>query len=236
MLALTTACHEAVTPPKPVDPPITFRAPELIVSDTATADGASVLPIAVAIDTTTPPDKRAIVLNTTSGVFAATNTATTTVNPDADGIARSLLRAPADSTSVLVTATVNGMTSSRTIVYHRAAPDAIDVVPDQFALQAGSGHELQLTAYLRRVVGKPSPGLRVTFTAVDSVPPHLARGAFLPTVAVSDANGLATARYTLPDTTQRSPVIVRATVNPSGVFGETMIKIIGTASSVDSTP
>lgn len=223
IVATAVGCYEVKTPVEP--DPLPIRSPELQLPDTGTADAASVLPLTVVIDTATPSDKRAITLTTTAGAFAATGNQLTTVTPDASGTARSLLRAPSDSTSVIVSATVNGITVSRTVVYRRAMPEFVDLAPARFDLQAGSGHELLLTATLRRLVGKPSTGLRVAFSAVDSAPPRQPRGAFLPATATTGASGVATTRFTVADTTVRGPLLLRATVVEAPVSAEAVVRI-----------
>jgi hypothetical protein len=218
VVALTLACYEVTAPPPR---PLALQLP-----DTGTADGASLLALAVVIDTATPADKRTVALTTSAGTFATSGAATATAAPDAAGIARTLLRAPADSTSALVTATVNGATASTVVVFRRAMPDAVDVLPAQLTLAAGAGHELTVTATLRRAVGKPSPAIRVTFSAVDTTEAHAARGAFLPVTAMSDANGVATTRFSMPDTSYHGPLVVHATVAPAGTAGEAVIQIV----------
>jgi len=218
LAALIAACYESTIP---ASRPVLLQLP-----DTGTADGASLLALTVAIDTTTPADKRTVALTTSAGTFATGNAATATATPDAGGIARTLLRAPADSTTAIVTATVNGATASTLVTFRRAMPDAVDVVPAQPTLTAGAGHELTVTANLRRTVGKPSPALRVTFTTADTTATHGPRGTFLPTTAVSDANGVATARLTIADTAYHGPLALRATVAPSGTAGEAVVQIV----------
>ena len=228
ILALCLGCYEVVTPVDP--PPHILAAPKLELPDTGTADAASTLPLTVAIDTATPADKRSITLSTTAGAFATSNSQSTTLTPDATGIANSLLRAPADSTAVIVTATVNGVSVSRTVTYRRAMPDVVDVVPDQLELDVASSRELALTAYLRRTVGKPSPNLRVAFTAVEANAAGKSVGAFIPSTAVSDGNGVATTKFTLTDTSMRGPIRIRASVAQTIVIGETMVTLIGAPS------
>lgn len=222
---VSVACYEAIAPVEP--PPVGIRSPELQLPDTGTADGASLLPLTVVIDTATPIDKRSIVLGTTGGLFAGTGTITTSVSPDALGVAHSLLRAPTDSTTVIVSATVNGVTVSKSATYRRAMPDLVDVVPGQLVLDVASTNELALTATLRRTVGKPSPNLRVTFTAFEGSLAGKPIGAFLPATAVSDANGVTTSKFFLADTAKRGPIVIRASVDPAKVSGDATIAVTG---------
>jgi hypothetical protein len=219
------ACYEVVTPPEPIPPGI--RAPELQLPDTGTADAASLLPLTVVIDTATPSDKRTITLSATAGAFAASGNQGTTLIPDATGSAHSLLRAPGDSTAVIVTATVNGISVSRTVTYRRAMPDVVDVVPATLVLDVAATNELALTAHLRRTVGKPSPNLRVTFAAYDGTLAGKPIGAFLPPTAVSDDKGVATTKFAIADTSKRGPIVIRASVGPVNVTGETTVSVVG---------
>ena len=121
---------------------------------------------------------------------------------------------------------MNGTMATRLMTFRRAMPDVVDVVPAQLTLTTGTGHELAVTATLRRTVGKPSPGLRVTFTSADTTEAHGPRGAFLPATTVSDANGIATTRFSIADTSYHGPLTLRATVAPSGIIGETVIQVV----------
>lgn len=212
------ACYDATIP--------AVRPIILQVADTGTADGASLITIAVVIDTMIPPGKRTVTLTTSAGVFAISGTATATTEPNESGVARTLLRAPNDSTTALVGATVDGTTATKLLTFRRAMPDVVDVAPAQLTLTSGTAHELTLSATLRRVVGRPSPGLRVTFTSADTTEVHSPRGAFLPAITVSDANGIATTRFSIADTSYHGPLTLRATVAPSGIIGETVIQVV----------
>jgi hypothetical protein len=216
--ALLPACYDAITPP--------HRAPTLILPDTGSADGASLLAVTVTIDTAgIPSNKRAIALTTTAGTFTAGGTNAATLAPDVSGAAVALLRAPSDSTTAVVAASVNGETVFRTVVFRRAFPDRVDVVPDQPSLRAGSGAELPLTIYLRRTVGIPSPGTRVELTSANVSSDSISTGRFLPAAMTSDATGVLRARFTAPDTTYRGPVRLRATVAQSGLSGDAVIQL-----------
>lgn len=215
---LAAACYEPTRPP--------HHPPQLIVSDTGTADGASLLPVGALIDTgSTPTDKRVITLATTAGVFTTSGTATTTIAADVDGRALVLLRAPVESTTASVAAAVNGETVAHTIVFHRALPVDIDVVPDSLALHARSGAALGVTVYLRRPVGVPSAGLRIGLSSV-AFDDSSAVGAFLPAVLLSDASGVLHARFIVADTTHRGSIHLRATFAESGISGDAVVQLL----------
>lgn len=216
--ALLCACYEVIVPPA--------RAPSLTIPDSGTADGASLSTIAIRIDTgAVPADKRSITLSTTAGTFTASGSGSATLTPDITGAATAFLRAPADSTTALITATVNGTTISRTMVFSRALPERVDMVPDRFALDVGLGHELSITVYLRRSVGMPSSGSRVTFRSAYVSDTVASLGLFLPVTATSDASGVVRTRFTMPDTTRTGPLLLRATAESSGLSGDATIQL-----------
>lgn len=218
VVVLVAACYEVIVPPG--------RAPSLITPATGTADGASLLTVVTKIDTgSVPTDKRAVTLSTTAGAFTASGNSTATLTPDIAGAATALLRAPADSTTALITATVNGAAVSRAIVFSRALPERVDVVPDRFSLGVGLSHELAVTVYLRRSVGTPSPGARVSFGSTYVSDTSSSAGLFLPLAATSDASGVVRTRFTMPDTTRTGPLLLRATIESSGLAGDATIQL-----------
>jgi hypothetical protein len=224
LLLLTTlvmsACYEATSP-------VRARL-ALILPDTGTADGASLLHVSAIVDTTgLDASKRSIALTTTGGVFTMSGTASATMAVDARGQVLALLRAPSDSTTVLVTATSNGESTTHEIVFRRAMPDRIELVPDQSLLVAGPGHTLMLAATVRRVVGTPSTGLVLVFTADSTASTGRITSVFLPSTATTDASGVVHVQMTVPDTAARGPLIVRATVSAAGVTGAVTVNLTG---------
>lgn len=212
-------CYDVAAPAR--------RATILTLPDTGTADGASLLLVGVTIDTTgLPADERIVTLNTTAGVFKASGSGVASVTPDATGSAIALLRAPTDSTLALVTATVGKEAVLRTVTFHRALPDRVEVVPAQLAVGAGTGHQLALTIYLQRAVGTPSPGAHVMLHSAGPSPADSAPGVFLPAELTSDATGMLHATFATRDTSYRGPVTLRATVAPiGGVSGEATVVV-----------
>lgn len=216
---VVSGCYE-------VTPPI-HRALTLTMPDTGTGDGASLLLIQASLDTTgVVAAKRSITLTTTAGVFTASSTASAMLVPDQAGTAVALLRAPADSTVALITATANGETVTQLLGYRRALPDRVELLPDQLSLSPGPGNALAVTVQLRRTVGIPSAGLQVVFGTDSLADGSSIRGAFLPASATSDASGIVRTRFSALDTAARGPVTLRATVVKSGISGAAVIQIV----------
>ena len=217
------ACYEPTLPtPQPL---------QIISADTGTADGASLTAITVLVDTLIPSDKRSVSLATTAGVFTSGGQATATLLPDADGKARAFLRAPSDSTTALLTATVNGSSASSLIIYRRAQPQSLTLEPAQYAIKVSSATEVAVTATLLREVGTPSAPMTVVFTVADTGAVPSTRGVFLPVSVQSSSTGVAKTRFTLADTSYRGPLVLRATALPSGITDTVSIQIVGDASS-----
>jgi hypothetical protein len=188
--------------PLPTPRPLSVELPE-----SAIADGATLTPVVVHVDTTLAVDKRIVVLTTTAGSFVGDASA---VVPDAGGTALALLLPPNDSTIAIVRAKANGVVSVAHIIFRRARPESIDLLVGAFTLKAGIDNELTVTAKVRRAVGTPSPGAVVSFAATDGSANHKPVGTFLPATAVVDAQGVATVRYTSADSTMRGPVTIQA--------------------------
>jgi hypothetical protein len=117
-------------------------------------------------------------------------------------------------------------TASRAIIFQRALPDRVDVIPDQLALRAGIATSLPITIQLQRAVGTTSPGVRVTFGSIGTTPDDTTRAAFLPASAVSDVAGVVRTRLTVLDTAYRGALRVRATVTRTGLSGDAVIQVL----------
>jgi hypothetical protein len=190
-----------------LEPLPTPRLLSIDIAESAIADGATLTTVVVRVDTTIAVDKRAVTLTTSAGSFVGD---AHTIVPDATGTAIALLQSPNDSTTAMVRAEVNGVVTAAQIVFRRARPERIDLLPGAFTLKAGIDNELTVTAKVRRTVGTPSPGAVVSFAATDGSAEHRPVGTFLPATAVVDAQGVATVRYTSADSTMRGPVTIRA--------------------------
>ncbi|MDB4915068.1 MAG: hypothetical protein JWM95_2712 [Gemmatimonadetes bacterium] len=220
------ACYEPTTP--------AHQPLAIIATDTGTADGASLTAIAVIVDSLTPSDKRSVALTTTAGTFTSGGLATATLAPDDNGTARALLRAPSDSTTAILSATVNGSSVSTLIVFRRAQPQSLTLEPAQYEVKSSSATDVAVTATLFRAVGTPSAPMTVTFSVVDTAAVPSPRGVFLPADVQSNSAGVAKTRFTLADSSYRGPLVLRATVLPSGVTSTATIQIVGAPSSTSA--
>lgn len=95
------------------------------------------------------------------------------------------------------------------VVFVAAGPDTVEVEPGSPAVSAKVDSAVLISVHLRRTIGIPSLGTRVTLTPSDSAGATVGR--FLSSTP-SDANGLVTARYAPGTTTYRGPVTITATV------------------------
>lgn len=207
LLCGTASCLTLLGCSSFVIPLPTTRTVTIQLPATAVADDVTVTPVVVLVDTTIAVDKRVVALATTAGQFVGDVSA---LIPDASGRVLALLRAPMDSTTAVIHATVNGGAATAQLVYQRARAERIDLVPEQFTLSAGLTNEIKIAATLRRAVGLPSPGGVVTFTATNAADQQPV-GRFLPVSAVVDAQGVATVRFTTADTAARGRVDIHAT-------------------------
>ena len=206
------------------EPSASRRLLSIDVPDTATADALSLSLVTATTDSLPEIEKRTVTFTTSAGSFTPSGATTTTAQLDLSRRATVLLRAPADSTLALVTATAYGGTVTAQIIFHRAAPSQIDVLAEQPTLLTSRGSSLAVFARLRRVVGYPSPGVLVEFSAMDSVG-HVV-GRFEPVRGVSDSLGMVTSRFTVTDTTFHGSVLLRANTNPGGLVGEANIELV----------
>jgi hypothetical protein len=194
------ACHEITDPPKAVG----IRS--LDAPATAVADAATLVPITVKIDTLLAENARAVTLSTTAGRFDDDDEVT--VSPDSSGTVVAFLTPPSDTTTALITATVGTHVLRRQIAFTRAPAEQLIVNTESFVIEAEPGADIDVTAELRRLTGRPSPGIQVAFSATDTT------GATIGTFSnplPSDSAGRVTARFTVGATPYRGRVTVRAT-------------------------
>ena len=137
-----------------------------------------------------------------------------------------LLRAPSDTARAIITASAGPSVRTRVIAYRRAQPESMQLVPARFALTAGPTNDVTVTATVRRVVGTPSPGVRVLFTAVDSTVARAAHGQFT-SAAPTDASGAVTVRFTMGADPYVGPLLMRAvTLTPTPVTDTVTIRVM----------
>jgi len=192
--------------PKPVPKGVTKVD---ITPPTDTADGTSAVTIKVTVDTLPRPSDNRVTLTTTVGTFlGATTTVTVPVNDS--GLAYAQVRAPAEESSGLISATAAGVTQYAAITFVAAPPTRVQLTTSDFVLKAGPGNTVTLTAQLLRPTGTPSPGDTVTFSAVAGAASSDV-GQFIPKTVVSTSNTVTT-RFSVADTSFRGPVTAQVTV------------------------
>jgi hypothetical protein len=110
------------------------------------------------------------------------------------------------------------------VVFVPAGPDFVEVDPAAPAVKGTADAEVTVNVHLRRTVGTPSLGTRVTVTADTA---GVAFGRILSTTP-SDSAGLVTARFAPGLTTYRGAVTITATVTVAGVThsGSTVVTVM----------
>jgi hypothetical protein len=204
LIPLAAACTTVLEP-------LTLRPVlEITSADTGTADDASLTPIVLHVDTSLSIQKRAISMSTTAGTFLPGSGNSAMVSPNAVGSATVILRAPSDSTTAIVSATVNGVTEQTRIIFRRALAERVELVAEKATLSAGVNQEVTIVATLRRTMGKSSPGAAVVFTATDASGDDKPIGVFRPEVGTSLADGTVSTRFSVGEGTTRGPIRIRA--------------------------
>ena len=174
------------------------------------ADGKSSARITATVAPGLPVDRRTVTfrMTGTGGQFLPDGGLTVTRDADASGQARVELQADSKTGFARVVAEVDKTTSNDvTIQLVPALPDRIVVRSD--AVRLNSGAETQITAELRRNIGTVTEGTVVDFTATTSTGTTI--GAFR-NVRTSNAQGDATATFSLGTTSYVGPVTITASV------------------------
>jgi hypothetical protein len=217
-LAFLPACYE--------DPPMNPGEGILrltVESDSAPADGATLLRVLALIPKEAASDRRTVVFSTSAGTFADGGQGTVAIIA-LDSVAETFLRAPRTSGPARVRAQLGTEIREVSVQFDTAYPARIDVEPKTFVLKAGVSNETTITASLRRNVGQVSPGVEIRFEAVraDNGEPIGQFG----TVPASGVEGTITARYTAGETTYRGLVVIRASTRDGRVVGEGTLTLV----------
>ncbi len=208
-LGVLLACHDSV------DPGATGLTSLGAAPDTVLANAVSETKLSATVD----PHSIApwsVTFTSTAGVFAETGTQAATQGADPTGLATVYLRAPRDSATATVTATVDTVVRSMTVYFALASVDSITLVPAALHVP----DSVQVTAYLRSNVGFPSPGVLLKFTATGSAGDST--GQFTP-VLPSDTTNVVNVQY-YRDSTYAGTVTIVATA-PNGVVGRAVITV-----------
>jgi len=145
---------------------IGFTAP-----DSIPADGKSAATIEVKIPSKSATDRRTVTFKTTRGIFEQIDKNETTVkaefNEAGELVAKTSLKSTTSVEDALVTASIGGITDSKTIRFERALPDDILLHTDKLAIYPGYESEATVSIILTRNPGKVSEKTPVTFTVTD---------------------------------------------------------------------
>jgi hypothetical protein len=187
------------------------------------ADGRTVTVVEAQVPEDTKPADRAVTFQTTLGALGPGTETQVTVTA-VDGSATAQLRAPSAPGVAYVRATRGTVVRLDSVIFARALADTVLVEPSKFALPAGVGSEMNVTAVLRRDTGTPTAGATVQFAAFDEAGAQV--GQFgLP--SLSDGEGRVQVRYTPGPTAYRGPVrIVASTPGTGGtIAGSAVVQV-----------
>lgn len=198
-------------------------------SDTNTilADGFSTIRIKATIPKEADPDKKDIQLETTAGTWKENGKKKITVTVNAEGEAAAYLQSTLiPEENVRIQGKIAYIIQEINVTFQRAYSEYLEVDPGTLALKATFDVNTTVTAYLKRSTGLPSMGTPVTFSAVDDTRNPI--GMFR-SIKSSDANGAATAVFTVGNTSYRGSVTITASTGKQDggiVVGNASIIII----------
>lgn len=179
------------------------------------ADGASIVDLEIAIDTSPRPTPNSVVVSTSLGSLLGGNP-TVTISADARGKALAKLRAPNDTGTALLTLTSGGITTYKSIQFVPALPDAVQLTASSFELKAGNANVVTLNAVLSRALGIPSPGVTLSFSA-DTLGGTSGNFGQFSTQHLSATTPTATTRFTAGATSFHGIVVLRVTARAGDV-------------------
>lgn len=212
------AVEVSFTPPV-LDSILRFAA----VPDTIVADGATPNRIEVRTSPGLFDGKRKVVLQASRGTFAESGASKVELTIAQNGVTAAHLVSPDQVGFVTLTAGTASFSREVTIHARPAYPQQIVVDAGRFLMQSGADKEYAVTARLRRVPGRVSPGLAVAFSAVDSTGRTF--GAFR-AVTTTSAEGEATATFSPGATEYQGWVLLRARVPGWPVVGEARVTVV----------
>lgn len=191
------------------------------VDHSAPADGATELRVVVGVDPAIPRDKRTVALHASAGTFEGKSDISLNAG-DADSVV-TLLRAPSQVDTALITAMIGSSISRAEVAFTRAYPDSLTLSAGKFTLDTGITTTTTITATLRRLVGKPTAGATVSFAAFDTIVTAHRHG-LLSQALPSDTNGQVTVSYSSGDNAFLGQIwIVATTQGTSGPIKDTLV-------------
>lgn len=204
----------------PADPASILRF--VVAPASAPADGATVTALTVELSPQLPSEARQVVFRTTAGGFAPGGGSETTVLADAGSRATTDLVSAATVGPARVQATAAGVTREVVVEMVPALPETVDLTASPPSLTAGVDAVVELTATLRRTVGRVGAGTEVVFSA--------GRGTLGRRLVVADDEGTATTMlFVHPEAAGTFTVTARAARQGGGeVVGETTIVVSAT--------
>jgi len=191
--------------------------------DSAPADGASLVIVKLAAPLHIQSGLTAV-LSAASGTLIGASQGTLTLPLAGGDTVRARWQAPLSTGFGYLVAKVGSiLVLQDSVVFVAAGPDSVEVDPAAPAVKGTADAEVTVNVHLRRTVGTPSLGTRVTVTADTA---GVAFGRVLSTTP-SDAAGLVTARFAPGETTYRRTVTITATVTVGGSThtGSTVVTI-----------
>ena len=195
----------------------------LVPAMSVPADGRTITVVKAQVPEDTKPADRAVTFQTTLGALGPGTETQMTVTA-VDGSATAQLRAPSAPGVAYVRATRGSVVRLDSVIFVRALAETVLVEPSKFALPAGAGSEMNVTAVLRRGTGTPTPGAAVQFVAFDEAGAQVGQFGL---ASLSDAEGRVQVRYTPGATAYRGPVrIVASTPGPGGtIAGSAVVQV-----------
>jgi hypothetical protein len=169
----------------------------------APADGATGVTFTATISSGLPSGRRSVTFRTDRGTFGGSPSVTLEADRGND-VSANLTSTIAGG--ALVTATVDGTSVQRTVVFNRAFPDGVSISADSGIIASGGATPVR--TQLRREVGTPSTGLAFTYTAVTSTGASI--GSFS-RITTNTSPLEATATFELGTTAYLGPVTIRVT-------------------------
>jgi hypothetical protein len=199
---------------------------QLATPASAPADGATLSAVTATVASGLPSGSRTVTFKTNLGQFADNSMKTTTDTADADNRARADLVSPVTTGTARLTASVDGVTVERSILFTQALPDDIIVGVDRSVLEASNETEGKTTVTVRllRDVGSVSDNtpIEVSVVAVDG-------GAEIP-MRVENLGPVSgnSETFTLiaGPITFRGPAEVVVTVDGSTARGSALIEVV----------
>lgn len=196
-----------------------------IGSGTIPADGASTVKVDARIPSNADKEKRSVKLTTSAGTWEKNNSVEITITADAEGLASANLKSSLVPGTALIQGTIVEIVQEKKVKFEPAYPESLEVAPGCFALKASLLGSTTVTVHLKREVGIPSLETVVNFSATDDQGNDI--GVFR-SIKTSDANGTASAIFSVGTTQYQGMVTITASVDTPGgsVRGSALVPVV----------